>query len=62
MIATVERKVKVKPNYAVDDADDDAALLELARSRMNGEFTGGSEYRRFLKNCINELRSRKEGL
>ena len=31
-----------------DDADDNAALLELAKSRMDDEFTSGADYKKFL--------------
>ena len=45
------------------NADDNAALLELAKSRRaDGEFTSGEEYRLFLNNLINEAQNRKKGL
>jgi len=40
-----------------DDYNDDEALLSLAKSRINGEFTNGEEYSNFLNKLINEVHS-----
>ena len=44
--------------------EDEAGMseLELAKSRRNGEFTSGEEYRDFLNNLINEAHNNKKGL
>jgi hypothetical protein len=38
----------------LNDDDEDAELLTLAKSRMNDEFTSGEEYQNFLNKLINE--------
>ena len=44
--------------------EDEAGMseLELAKSRRNGEFTSGEEYRDFLNKLINEAYNNKKGL
>ena len=44
------------------DAEDNAALLELAKSRRNGEFISSEEFRKFLRKLISEEYSSKENL
>ena len=62
---TTTIKVKKPKNKRVvhnSDADDNVALLELAKSRRNGEFISGEEFRKYLNKLISEEYSSKENL
>ena len=54
--------IETSPAVSIFEDEKGMSELELAKSRMNGEFTSGEEYRNFLKKLINESYNKKKGL